>query len=106
MFLKCNIIILNFVLSILVLGTYYLFYLPAIIQPFLSHSWQFYVRSIIAVLPACNGIASPLIYVWQSETIRLHICIMYGLKKQTNARSRSTALSISSSVNNRNFAEI
>ena len=64
-----------------------------IIESFLSHSWHFYVRSVNTIVLACNGITSPLIYVWQSQTFRRHIFIMYGLKKQ-GALPRSRTFSI------------
>ena len=63
-----------------VLGVFYLLYLPAVVDSFFTYSTQYYVVNITKVLLAFNGIASPLIYVWQSETFRHNIAVMYGLK--------------------------
>ena len=56
-------------------------YLPVILNNYVEYSWRSYGIHASMVAVACNGIASPLIYVWQSETLRRQICIMYGLKK-------------------------
>ena len=72
-----------------VLGVFYLLYLPAVVDTFFTYSTQYYVVNITNVLLAFNGIASPLIYVWQSETFRHYIGVMYGLKAPETPGRRS-----------------
>ena len=66
----------------LVLGTYYLLYLPPVVTNSVKVLWRKYGIHVFAVMMSCNGTASPLIYVRQSETFRRQIGIMYGLKKE------------------------
>lgn len=71
----------NVLFCFVVLGVYYMLYLPAVIDNFLRYKKQFYVQSINSLLLSCNGIATPLIYAWQSQTFRQRVLEMYGIRQ-------------------------
>ena len=74
---------------ILVLGIYYLLYMPGIINVFVTYSWKPYSDHVILVLLSCNGIASPLIYVWHSETFRHYMYVTFGIRRPAQPRKKS-----------------
>ena len=77
--------------AISVVGIYYLLYLPGIVNAFMEFSWKAYVNHVTLVLLSCNGIASPLIYVWRSETFRHYISVMFGFRAPNGAARRNVS---------------
>ena len=83
---------LTYNIAISVVGIYYLLYLPGIVNAFVDFSWKAYVNHVTLVLLSCNGIASPLIYVWRSETFRHYISVMFGFRAPDGAARRSVSV--------------
>ena len=77
-------------LILLVIGLYYIFYLPLIINSYVKYSWKFYGLLICEILVNCGGIGTPLVYVWHSDTFKQKILEMYGLRKRDTKTRRST----------------
>ena len=66
-------------LFLLVIGLYYVFYLPIFINSFVKYSWQFYGLLISEIIVVSDGIVTPLVYAWHSDTFKQKILEMYGL---------------------------
>ena len=74
---------------------------------FVKYSWQFYGTFLFENIIASNGIFTPLVYAWHSETFKQKMLEMYGLrapqtKKDTRSQMSST-ISSSKFVNHKDF---
>ena len=91
-----NILSFSFILFS-VIGLYFAFYSPIVINYFVTYSWQFYGLLIFEIVMTSNGIATPLVYAWHSETFKQKMLEMYGLRKlQTSKVTRTPMSTISS----------
>ena len=77
-------------LFLLVIGLYYVFYLPVVINSYVEYSWKFYGLLISEIIVVCDGIVTPLVYTWHSDTFKQKILEMYGLRKKDTKTHRST----------------
>ena len=79
-----------------VIGLYYALYIPIMINFFVKYSWQFYGQLIFEIIIASNGIFTPLVYVWHSQTFKLKMLEMYEFRKlQTDNSTRTQIGTIS-----------
>ena len=72
-----------------VIGLYFAFYLPIFVNYYVKYSWQFYGLLIFEILMTSNGIATPLVYAWHSETFKQKMLEMYGLRTPQTISSSS-----------------
>ena len=82
--------VLNNLIS--VVGLHYLLYLPVVLNTYFTFSWKFYGIHIFVLLLASNGVASPLVYIWQNYTFRRQMALMFGLKNVTRTRRKHISL--------------
>ena len=63
---------------------------------FVKYSWQFYGTFLFENIIASNGIFTPLVYAWHSETFKQKMLEMYGLR--TPQKNKDTRTQMSSTI--------